>query len=252
MLTKRPGGRGERRFSEAEEALETRLMTGGDGEFSFGQTYNPTLTSAYEAFRKSLAKSYGAEYFRWNTGYLILAVAGGIVAVILAANLALTWTSLHTLVVAGLAAMILAGAYFLPAATKKGQEIRTEIEGFRLYLKTAEEMHLNAVEVGSEAPPPMTVERYERFLPYAIALGVEKPWTEHFEALMPKEAADYRPAWAHGNYGGGRSLAGLNSALVANLSSGVANSMPKSSGSSGSGGGGSSGGGGGGGGGGGW
>jgi uncharacterized membrane protein YgcG len=250
-LTKGPGGAAGRNFSAAETALESRLLASGKA-FSFGKDYNPTLTSAYEAFRKSLAKSYGAEYFRWNAGYLILAAAGGIGAVFLAANLALDWTSLHTLVVAGLVLMILAGAYFLPAATKKGQEIRTEIEGFRLYLKTAEEMHLNAVEVGSEAPPPMTVERYERFLPYAIALGVEKPWTEHFEALMPKEAADYRPAWAHGNYGGGRSLAGLNSALVANLSSGVANSMPKSSGSSGSGGGGSSGGGGGGGGGGGW
>ncbi len=252
VLTKGPGGRGGQRFSEAEEALEARLMTGVDGAFSFGKTYNPTLTSAYEQFRKSLAKSYGAEYFRWNTGYLILAALGGIGAVVLAANLALAWTSLHTLVALGLGAMILAGAYFLPAPTKKGQEIRTEIEGFRLYLKTAEEMHLNLVEVGGEAPPPMTIERYERFLPYAIALGVEKPWTEHFEALMPKEAAEHRPSWAHRNYGGGRSLAGLNSALVSNLSSGVSNSMPKSSGSSGSGGGGSSGGGGGGGGGGGW
>ncbi|OFX03360.1 MAG: hypothetical protein A3E78_09000 [Alphaproteobacteria bacterium RIFCSPHIGHO2_12_FULL_63_12] len=252
VLTKRPGGGGDQRFSDAEEALEARLMTGGDGEFSFGKTYNPTLTSAYEQFRKSLAKSYGADYFRWNTPWLILAVACGAGAVILAANLALSWTSLHTLVVVGLAAMTLAGAYFLPAPTPKGQETRTAIEGFRLYLKTAEEMHLNQVEVGSDAPPPMTVERYERFLPYAIALGVEKPWTEHFEALMPKEAADYRPTWAHGNYGGGRSLAGLNSALVSSMASGVSSSLPQSSSSSGSGGGGSSGGGGGGGGGGGW
>ncbi|NWG92388.1 MAG: DUF2207 domain-containing protein [Parvularculaceae bacterium] len=250
-LTKGPGGAAGRNLSAAETALEARLMA-GDGGFSFGKDYNPTLTNAYEAFRKSLGKSYGAEYFRWNVGWLMVAVAGAVSAVILAANVALAWTSLHTLVVLGLAAMVLAGAYFLPAPTRKGQETRTEIEGFRLYLKTAEEMHLNAVEVGGAAPPPMTVERYERFLPYAIALGVEKPWTEHFEALMPKEAAEYRPTWAHGNYGGGRSLAGLNSALVANLSSGVSSSMPKSSGSSGSGGGGSSGGGGGGGGGGGW
>lgn len=251
VLTKGPEGPAARNLSPAETALEARLMA-GDGKFSFGKDYNATLTSAYEQFRKSLAKSYGAEYFRWNTPWLILAIAAAVGAVILAATVALTWTSLHTLVVAGLAVMTLAGAYFLPAPTPKGQETRTAIEGFRLYLKTAEEMHLNAVEVGGEAPPPMTVERYERFLPYAIALGVEKPWTEHFEALMPKEAADYRPNWAHGNYSGGRSLAGMSSALVSNLSSGVSNSMPKSSGSSGSSGGGSSGGGGGGGGGGGW
>ncbi len=234
-----------------ERELQSRLLS-SRYELRFGRDYNPTLTSAYEAFRKSLAKNYGAEYFRWNTGYLILAAIGGIGAVVLAADLALVWTGLHSLAVIILIMMIVAGAYFLPAATKKGQEARTAIEGFRLYLKMAEEAQLNMVEVGGDAPPPMTVERYERFLPYAIALGVEKPWTEHFERLMPKEAAEYRPSWAHGNFGAGRSLAGLNSALVSNLSSGVSSSMPKSSGSSGSGGGGSSGGGGGGGGGGGW
>jgi uncharacterized membrane protein len=148
--------------------------------------------------------------------------------------------------------MALVASYFLPAATPGGQKVRTEIEGFRLYLKTAEQLQLNAVKVGSDAPPPMTVERYERFLPYAVALGVEKPWTEHFEKLMPMEAAEYRPVWTSGNYGGGRSLAALNSALVAGIASGVTSSLPQSSSSSGSGGGGSSGGGGGGGGGGGW
>jgi uncharacterized membrane protein len=148
--------------------------------------------------------------------------------------------------------MALAAARFLPAPSQKGQDIRTEIEGFRLYLKTAEQLQLNAVKVGSEAPPPMTVERYERFVPYAIALGVEKPWTEHFEKLMPREAADYQPHWASGNYGASRSLSGLNSALVSSMASGVSSSMPQSSSSSGSSGGGSSGGGGGGGGGGGW
>lgn len=242
------GGEG---LSPIDVNLETRLLP-GDGEFSFGEKYSSTLTSAYEEFRKSLGTAYGAPYYRWNVALLIMATGLAVLAVVLAVNFALDWTSLHTLVVAGLIAMTLAAGYFLPAPTAKGQETRTEIEGFRLYLKTAEELQLNAVEVGSDAPPPMTVERYERFLPYAIALGVEKPWTEHFEALMPKEAADYRPGWAHGNYGGGRSLAGLNSALVSSMSSGVSSSLPQSSSSSGSGGGGSSGGGGGGGGGGGW
>jgi uncharacterized membrane protein len=183
---------------------------------------------------------------------MALAVALSVAAIILAANFTLQWTNLHTAAVVVLAAMALAASYFLPAPTRKGQDIRTEIEGFRLYLKTAEQLQLNAVKVGSDAPPPMTVERYERFLPYAIALGVEKPWTEHFEGLMPKEAASYQPYWASGNYGGSRSLSGLNSALVSSMASGVSSSLPQSSSSSGSGGGGSSGGGGGGGGGGGW
>ncbi len=242
------GGEG---LSPIDVNLETRLLP-GDGEFSFGEKYNSTLTSAYEEFRKALSKTYGAPYFKWNRGFLALAIGLSVAAIILAVNFAIAWTALHTAAIAALIAMAFAASYFLPAATAKGQDIRTEIEGFRLYLKTAEQLQLNSVEVGSDAPPPMTVERYERFLPYAIALGVEKPWTEHFEKLMPKEAASYQPYWAGGDYGGGRSLSGINNALVSSMSSGVSSSMPQSSSSSGSGGGGSSGGGGGGGGGGGW
>ena len=238
-------------LSDEETALETRLFA-NDAEFSFGKAFNSTLTSAYEQFRRSINKGYGAPYFKWNAGFLILAIALSVAAIIFAANFTLSWTSLHTAAVAALIAMAFAASYFLPAPTPKGQDIRTEIEGFRLYLKTAEQLQLNAVKIGSDAPPPMTVERYERFVPYAIALGVERPWTEHFEKLMPAEAASYQPYWASGDYGGSRSLSGLNSALISSMASGVSSSLPQSSSSSGSGGGGSSGGGGGGGGGGGW
>lgn len=227
------------------------LFGGAPGSLEFGGKYNATLTAAYTAFQRRLASAYGAPYFKLNYGFLVVALVLSALAVIAAANISVEWTWWHTAAAGGLFAMGAAAAYFLPAPTQKGQNIRTEIEGFRLYLKTAEELHLNSVEVGSDAPPPMSVERYERFLPYAIALGVEKPWTEHFEKLMPKEAADYTPRWG-GGYISGRSLSGLNSALVSGLSSGVSSSLPQSSGSSGSGGGGSSGGGGGGGGGGGW
>lgn len=238
-------------MSPIDVELENRLLP-GKTPFSFGSSYNSTLTSAYESFRKALNRTYGASYFRLNYIYLALGIAVSVVAFIAATNFTLQWAALHTAGIVSLVAMTLAAAYFLPAPTKKGQEVRTEIEGFRLYLKTAEQLQLNAVKVGSDAPPPMTVERYERFLPYAIAVGVEKPWTKHFEKLMPREAADYQPHWASGNYGGSRSLSGLNSALVSSMASGVSSSLPQSSSSSGSGGGGSSGGGGGGGGGGGW
>ena len=96
----------------------------------------------------------------------------------------------------------------------------------------------------------MSEQRYEAFLPYAIALGVEKPWTKHFERLVP-EASDYNPSWSNMSARGFRSLGAMNRAVSHGISSGVTSAMPSSSGS-GSGGGGFSGGGGGGGGGGGW
>ena len=141
----------------------------------------------------------------------------------------------------------------MPAPTKKGQNIRTEIEGFKLYLETAEKDRLNAQkDVLGGREPPMTKERYEAFLPYAIALDVEKPWTKYFEKILPEVAKNYSPSWGnvHGrNYS---SIGGINRAIESNLNSGVSSAMPQSSNSSGGGGGGFSGGGGGGGGGGGW
>lgn len=249
-LTSRGGDDGAD-LTDDDSRLLRDLFGGAPGSLAFGGKYNATLTAAYTAFQRRLASAYGAPYFKLNYGFLVVALILSVLAVVAAANISVEWTWWHTAAAAGLFAMSAVAAYFLPAPTQKGQDIRTEIEGFRLYLKTAEELHLNSVDVGSDAPPPMSVERYERFLPYAIALGVEKPWTEHFEKLMPKEAAEYTPHWG-GGYVSGRSLSGLNSALVSGLSSGVSSSLPQSSGSSGSGGGGSSGGGGGGGGGGGW
>ncbi|GJL96008.1 MAG: hypothetical protein DHS20C05_24130 [Hyphococcus sp.] len=238
--------------SETEEIKMVESLCSPGEAFTFGDDYSASLTGVYERYKKTIANAYGKTHFQWNRGFLIVAVIVTVLAIILAVNLAIDWTSFHTATAIGLGVMALAASYFLPAPTEVGQKIRTEIEGFRLYLKTAEELQLNAVDVGSGAPPPMSVERYERFLPYAIALGVEKPWAKHFENLMPKEAAAYTPRWSHAYGGHDRSLSSLNSALVSGISSGVSSSLPQSSSSSGSSGGGSSGGGGGGGGGGGW
>ncbi|WP_297108189.1 DUF2207 domain-containing protein [uncultured Devosia sp.] len=145
-------------------------------------------------------------------------------------------------------------AVLMRAPTVQGRKVMDEIDGFKLYLETAEKNRLNIVN-----EPPMTVERFERILPYAIALGVEKPWSEHFEAELARhavsdaEGGSYSPHW----YSGSRSFNSGNIAkAVATASSGMAAAMvaaqPVQASSSGSGGGGSSGGGGGGGGGGGW
>lgn len=250
-LARVAGARWPADLGDIESALERKLFAAGD-EKTFGKKYDSAFIKAYLAFQKDLARDYGHPYFRWNVGYTLAAVILSVIAVVVAANQAIAWTGWHTIGVLALAGLNLAFMYFMPAPTPKGQEVRTAIEGFRLYLETAEKLQLNAVEPGSEAPPPMTKERYERFLPYAVALGVEQPWTRHFERLLPQEAEGYRPA---GVYTGSRafdSLHGLNSALVATMNSGVNSAMPQSSSSSGAGGGGSSGGGGGGGGGGGW
>jgi len=233
----------------AEELLQG-IFSGRD-EFTLGEKYDSQFTLANAFFQIKVGREYGSAFFQWNSGYTVLAGILSIATIVITVILSVELTVWHFLGFLVLIAGFFAFAYFIPAPTLRGQETRTEIEGFRLYMKTAEKIYLDAVKPGSGQPPPMTVERYERFLPYAVALGVEDPWTRHFERLMPEEAARYQPRWVSS---GGRasSLHGLNRSLMSSMSSGVKSSLPQSSSSSGSGGGGSSGGGGGGGGGGGW
>lgn len=138
------------------------------------------------------------------------------------------------------------------APTVQGRRIMDQIDGFRMYLETAEKERLNF-----EKEPVLTKDRFERILPYAIALGVEKPWAQRFEGellrhAVPDAQEGYQPTWyprhPHAEPNFSRDIASLASGMSAAMIA----AQPASSSSSGSGGGGSSGGGGGGGGGGGW
>jgi uncharacterized membrane protein len=126
----------------------------------------------------------------------------------------------------------------------------SRIDGFKLYLTTAETNRLNLRDA-----PQMSEELFERFLPYAAGLGVEEPWSKayssHLARTMPDRDREYHPAWYSGrNFSDG--ISNATRASVAAVSAAMAASMPAPKSSSGSSGGGSSGGGGGGGGGGGW
>lgn len=224
----------------------------GTSSIKLGEKYHAGFTKAYTSFRKRVSGDFGNSYFKWNAGYVVVGGILSAAAIIFAIVQHSYWSTWHTLGIVGLIGLNGLFMYLMPAPSRKGQDVRTHLEGFRLYMEKAEKLQLNAVEVGSEAPPPMTVERYETFLPYAVALGVEKPWTKHFERLIPEEAASYNPGWTNMNAGRFGSIGGMTNRMVSGMSSGVSSAMPQSSGSSGSGGGGFSGGGGGGGGGGGW
>ncbi len=139
--------------------------------------------------------------------------------------------------------------WLIKAPTPLGAKTSAELEGFRMYLKTAEEHRLNLL-----TPPEQTPELFERMLPYAIALNVENQWSRKFESVLARY--NYEPDWYKGSeplvYG---ALAGSFSSSISSARIDPASSSSSSSGgswSSGSSGGGFSGGGGGGGGGGGW
>lgn len=81
--------------------------------------------------------------------------------------------------------------YLIGAPTELGAKTKAELEGFRMYLKTAEENRLNLL-----TPPERTPELFEKLLPYAIALDVENEWGKKFDQIL--QNASYNPDWYDG------------------------------------------------------
>jgi uncharacterized membrane protein YgcG len=144
--------------------------------------------------------------------------------------------------------------FLMGAPTPLGAKLSAGIEGLRTYLTLAEKDRMNMA-----GAPTMSPTHFEKLLPYAVALGVEKPWSRAFEAWLATAAAGaaaaaYQPGWYNGAYGGGfgERIGGFSSSMASTIASTIPTPKASSSSSGFSSGGGFSGGGGGGGGGGGW
>ncbi|HVQ10190.1 MAG TPA: DUF2207 domain-containing protein [Allosphingosinicella sp.] len=147
--------------------------------------------------------------------------------------------------------LVISAFVWMAAPTREGRLVMDRIAGFERYLSITEEDRLEVLH-----PPEKTPELFERYLPYAIALGVENRWAGKFAGVLAAAAAE--PGGHRGMYWySGSSDPWSNPGMFAtavggSLASSVAAASTAPGSSSGSGGGGSSGGGGGGGGGGGW
>lgn len=152
--------------------------------------------------------------------------------------------------VVGLIATNMLFGYLMKAPTQVGRKLLDQIEGLRLYLGVAERD-----ELAAQKAPPVDADAFQRMLPCALALGVEKNWTDRFAATVGPAAAAAAVAsagWYQGSSSSMSNFGGFASGFGSSLSSAISSSSSAPGSSSGGGGGGSSGGGGGGGGGGGW
>lgn len=141
--------------------------------------------------------------------------------------------------------------HLLKAPTLLGRRMLDRIEGFKMFLAATEADRLQRM-----LPATRTPELFEKFLPYALALGVEQQWAEQFAGALSAAArpgADgYRPRWYSGSGWNPSRIGTFAASLGSSLTGAVSSSATAPGSRSGGGGGGSSGGGGGGGGGGGW
>ena len=158
-------------------------------------------------------------------------------------------------IIAATMAMNVIFHHLLKAPTRAGRALMDRVEGFKMFLTAVDSDRLQTI-----ARPDKTPQLFERFLPYAFALGVEHAWAQQFSQVLAQAATDtgaggsasYSPSWYSGGSFGSFSAITFTSSFSSSFSSAISSSSTAPGSSSGSGGGGSSGGGGGGGGGGGW
>jgi uncharacterized membrane protein len=119
--------------------------------------------------------------------------------------------------------------YLLHTYTKTGRKLRNEILGFKMFLEATETERLKIIGT----PPTRTPELYEKYLPYAIALGVEKAWSQQFASIfssLEKKGISYHPIWYHGTSFGSFNPTNFSSTISNSLQSAVKSSGGGSSG----------------------
>ena len=178
---------------------------------------------------------------RWQVGGLFVGLAFAVGGSMVAYRMLLTPVPF---IIAGvLVAFIMIGfGFVMPARSVTGARTLEQVLGFEEFLRRVESEQYKRVIVGHP-------EMFDRYLPFAMAFGVEKKWARAFEDIYTEA-----PRWYVGPSVTHFSVGRLSSNL-SDLSTRAASTMassPRSSSGSGFGGGGSSGGGGGGGGGGGF
>ena len=194
-------GGGKRPLSRGEWAIAHTLFD--DHEQLDVAENNMRMRSAKGALGVTLEMEFDKASFRLNAGYiapgLFLTVLGGGTAVFGSETLFMTPSPADL----GAIALILACGFtiwlftrLLKAPTVTGRRLLDQIEGFKMYLSTAEQHRLEALH-----PPDVTPEVFEKYLPYAMALDVENEWNDKFNAYIAAAGLDldrdggYRPVW---------------------------------------------------------
>jgi hypothetical protein len=231
-------------LAAGEKALLEKLFAKGN-VLELKNKNHAVVGKARHAHQTSLRKNYLNTYFKNNGRYLLPSLIGSALVMLLIAALG-AFVPLVVVLLILIFVVHFFFAWLLKAPTGDGRKLMDQLEGFKLYLEVAEKDDLNTAH-----PPELTPELFERFLPFAIALGVEQAWAERFEKVFAQlretGGATYRPLWYSGAFNVTR-MGDFSRSVGSAMNTAISSAATPPGSSSGSGGGGSSGGGGGGGG----
>jgi hypothetical protein len=114
--------------------------------------------------------------------------------------------------------------HLMRARAPQGRRLMDQVQGFKDFLTSEDQAELEKYN-----PPVKTPELYEKYLPYAIALGVENNWAAQF-INVKNSAAQTNPGWYEGNWDASNPAAfvvSLSKALGSSIYSGPADRRRK-------------------------
>ena len=251
----RTGGKTHGLPPEESGALEA-LLPGEGMELELLQENYKIMQAGMGEIQRFAGKAMEGKYYTLNSGKFGMGVffsglvfAGSIFAMAATGSVsAITFIAYVAMIVLNVLFYSLLKAY-----TPEGRKLLDDIEGFRMYMSVAEE-DLPPTPDG-EPVPEKTPLLFEEYLPYALALGVERAWAEKFAevfAQLREQGQEYQPGWYSGTAWRSFAPTTFAGSIGGAFSNAISSSSASPGSSSGGGGGGCSGGGGGGGGGGGW
>ncbi|HVM21975.1 MAG TPA: DUF2207 domain-containing protein, partial [Sphingomicrobium sp.] len=129
-----------------------------------------TATASGKCLASGLAVLFGALAFMTGAPVLFQALGTGWLLPFVPTLLALP--------------VVISAFFWIDAPTKAGRAVLDRIAGFKHYLSITERERLDRMH-----PPEDTPELFERYLPYAIALGVENRWANRFAGVLAAAAA---------------------------------------------------------------
>lgn len=162
-----------------DEVTLTDLAHTLPGNLGFVQDrlYADVVTQRWFAVRPDAVRS------RWSTAGVVLAGAGVMLTVVLAAVTDLGLIGFG-IILAG--ALLTWAGQVIPSRTARGSQLLGRLRGFNEYVETAE---LN------EYPGQAHVELAERILPYAVVFGFEERWVRVLADTDEDDTADLGFSW---------------------------------------------------------
>jgi len=176
----------------AERGTALRTVTCDDLRDRF-HTHLPGIRSAI--FDRLVADDHYRERpDRVVSGYVGAAIGAGVLFVVVLgvvrvlAPALVSGAGLALAIASGIVTVAAIGGFgaAMPARTKRGADTRAAIRGFEEFLSRVESHRLASL--------PLTPDLFERYLPYAMALGVEGRWAKAFEGICTEP-----PQWYVGS-----------------------------------------------------